>query len=254
MSLKENLKLAAGGAALFCAGALITALALGQLRFAGVALDRGGVEQVVHDYLLSHPDIIIEMSKKLDTQQAATEQKAREDALFNVGIKALLDPKVAYVTGPANAKVTVAEFFDYRCPHCKASQAAMEHLFQSGQNVRVAFIEHPILTPDSVIAARAAVAARRQGDKYVPYHFALMRTVGELPKERVLEIAKSVGLDTDKLAKDMEDPEVVASVAESNALAAKLHFDGTPTFVINDKIIVGELTDQELQALTKTPG
>jgi len=81
-----------------------------------------------------------------------------------------------------------------------------------------------------------------------------MRTVGELPKERVLEIAKSVGLDTEKLAKDMEDPEVVASVAESNALAAKLHFDGTPTFVINDKIIVGELTDQELQALTKTPG
>jgi protein-disulfide isomerase len=254
MNLKETLKLAAGGVALFCAGALITALALGQVRFPGVALDRTGVEQVVHDYLLSHPDIIIEMSKKLDTQQAATEQKAREDALFNVGIKALLDPKVAYVTGPANAKVTVAEFFDYRCPHCKASQAAMEHLFQSGQNVRVAFIEHPILTPDSIIAARAAVASRRQGDKYIKFHFALMKTAGELPKERVLDIAKSVGLDADKLSKDMDDPEVAASVAESNALASKLHFDGTPTFVINNKIVVGELTDQELQAMTKTPG
>jgi protein-disulfide isomerase len=254
MNLKETLKLAAGGLALFCAGALVTALALGNLHLPGVPLDRNGVEQVVHDYLLSHPDIIIEMSKKLDTQQAASEQKEREDALFNLGTKALLDPKVAFVTGPADAKVTVAEFFDYRCPHCKASQAAVEHLFQSGQKVRVAFIEHPILTPDSVIAARAAVASRRQGDKYVKYHFALMRTTGELPKERVLDIAKSVGLDVDKLAKDMDDPEVVASVAESNALASRLHFDGTPTFVINDKIIVGELTDQELQALTKTPG
>jgi protein-disulfide isomerase len=253
MNLKETLKLAGGGVALFCAGALVTALGLGQLRIPGVALDRGGVEQVVHDYLLSHPEIIVEMSKRLDTQQAATEQKTREDALFNVGIKALLDPKVAYVAGPANAKVTVAEFFDYRCPHCKASQAAMEHLFASGQNVRVAFIEHPILTPDSVIAARAAVASRRQGDKYLKYHFALMATTGELPKERVLEIAKTVGLDADKLSKDMDDPAVIDSVAQSNALASKLHFDGTPTFVINDKIVVGELNDQELQALTKTP-
>src|SRR5260221_3088438 len=84
MNLKETLKLAAGGVALFCVGALVTALGLGQLRLPGVALDKGGVEQVVHDYLISHPEIIIEMSKKLDTQQAANDQKTREDALFNV--------------------------------------------------------------------------------------------------------------------------------------------------------------------------
>lgn len=127
----------------------------------------------------------------------------------------------------------------------------MEHLLKEGGNVRVAFIERPILTPDSLWAAQAAVAARRQGDKYVPFHFALMATAGELPKERILDIAKSVGLDTDKLAKDMADPAVLDSIKQSNALADKLHFDGTPTFVINDKIVVGEVTDQELQQLTK---
>jgi predicted DsbA family dithiol-disulfide isomerase len=78
-----------------------------------------------------------------------------------------------------------------------------------------------------------------------------MATTGELPRERILDIAKTVGLDVAKLEKDMDDPSVLDSVKESNALADKLHFDGTPTFVINNHIIVGELTDEQLQQLTK---
>ena len=74
---------------------------------------------------------------------------------------ALTDPKVAYVAGPADAKVTVAEFFDYRCPHCKASMSAMKHLLDPGKKVRIAFIERPILTPDSLWAAQAAVGDHR---------------------------------------------------------------------------------------------
>ena len=128
--------------------------------------------------------------------------------------------------------------------------AAVKHLLDNGQKVRIAFIERPILTPDSLVAAQAAVAARRQGDKYLPFHFALMATSGELPKDRILDIAKSVGLDIVRLEKDMADPAVLDSVKKSNALADKLHFDGTPTFVVNDRIVVGELTDAELQSLT----
>ena len=247
MDALTTLKMAAGGVALFAFGAAVTAAATGQISVGPP--NKAQIEQVVHDYLVAHPEILVEVSQRLDNQQAAVEDKARSDALFNVGTKALLDPKVAYVTGPADAKVTVAEFFDYRCPHCKASMAAMHHLIDGNSKVRVAFIERPILTADSVVAAQAAVAARRQGDKYVPFHFALMATTGELPKDRILEIAKSVGLDTVKLEKDMADPAVVDSVKASNELANKLHFNGTPTFVINDKIIVGELTDEQLQQL-----
>jgi protein-disulfide isomerase len=250
MAVKDSLKMALGGVALFALGAGVTALGTGKVSFAAFS-NKAQVEQIVHDYLIAHPEILVEVSNQLDKQQANVQDKARKDALASVGMTGLTDPKVAYVAGPKDAKVTVAEFFDYRCPHCKASQAAMEHLIKGGGNVRVAFIERPILTPDSLWAAQAAVAARRQGDKYVPFHFALMATTGELPKERILDIAKSVGLDTDKLAKDMADPTVLDSIKQSNALADKLHFDGTPTFVINDKIIVGEVTDQELQQLTK---
>ena len=80
-----------------------------------------------------------------------------------------------------------------------------------------------------------------------------MKTTGELPKERILDIAKSVGLDVAKLQKDMTDPAVIEQVNESNALADSLHFNGTPTFVINDRIVVGEVTTEELQALVTEP-
>src|SRR6185503_16047176 len=216
--------------------------------------NRSQIEQVVQEYLLTHPDIIVQMSNRFNSQHAAADDKVRTDALFQAGgSKALLDPKVAFVEGPADANVTVAEFFDYRCPHCKVSLAAVKNLMNSGLKVRFAFIEHPILTPDSRVAALAAVAARRQPGKYVPFHLALMETTGELPNERIFDIAKSVGIDTVQLEKDMKDPAVLASIQESNALADKLHVNGTPTFVVNDRIVVGELTSEELEALAKAP-
>lgn len=248
MNIPSSLKLAAGGAVLFALGAGLTMLVTGRNIPLPAISEKGRVEQIVHDYLLAHPEILADMSNRLEVQQQEAVGKAQDSALKSIGTAALLDPKVAYVAGPANAKVTVAEFFDYRCPHCKASLAAMQHL-AAGKNIRIAFVERPILTPDSLVAAEAAVAARRQGDKYVPFHFALMATAGELPKDRILDIAKSVGLDTARLEKDMADPAVLDSIKASNGLADRLHFDGTPTFVVNDKIIVGELTDAQLQQL-----
>ncbi len=81
------------------------------------APDKPAVEKIVHDYLLAHPELLAEMQNALDAKQEAADQKARNEGLAKVGRAALVDPKVAFVTGPADAKVTVAEFFDYRCVH-----------------------------------------------------------------------------------------------------------------------------------------
>lgn len=214
------------------------------------ALNKAAVEKIVREYLLKHPEILVEMSRALEEKTVVEAQKKQNAALAKLPKGALLDPKVAYVTGPADAKVTVVEFFDYRCVHCKNSLPAMQKVL-ANNDVRVVFIEHPILTADSLVAARAAVAARRQKDKYIPFHFALMKTSGELPLERILQIAKETGLDAGKLRKDMEDPAVAESVIASNALAGKLYIDGTPTFIINNSIIGGELTYEEMQKLIK---
>ncbi len=214
-------------------------------------LNKAAIEKIVHDYLVSHPEILIEMSNALDAKTAANQSKAQQDTLAKMGAAALLDPKISYVAGPPNAKVTVVEFFDYRCIHCKNSLPAVQKVVLGGEPVRFVFIEHPILTADSLVAARAAVAARRQKDKYVAFHFALMATDGDLPEDRIMDIAKKSGLDANRLKKDMDDPAVLDSVKASNALADKLHVEGTPTFIIGDKFVGGELTYDQMEKLIK---
>jgi protein-disulfide isomerase len=183
-------------------------------------MTKAQVEKIVRDYLLAHPEILIEMTTALQRRQEADGEQARSKALAQVGMRALLDPKVAFVTGPANAKVTVVEFFDYRCGYCKASVPAIKALMARG-DVRFALIEYPILTADSMLAAQAAVASRRQsGPKYLAFHFALMSTSGDLPRERILEIARSVGLDLARLQRDMQDPAVQASQGVAGTGAA----------------------------------
>ncbi len=232
------------------AGAVLIAGASFAADTSAPALNKAAIEKIVHDYLIAHPEILVEMSAALDAKQQADAQKAQQGALAKMGGAELLDPKVSYVTGPADAKATVVEFFDYRCVHCKNSLPAM-HKVVADNKARVVFIEHPILTPDSLVAARVAVAARRQKDKYVPFHFALMEANGDLPLDRILDIARKNGLDTDQLKKDMDDPAVVASVNASNALANKLHVDGTPTFIIGGKFVPGEITTDEMEKLIK---
>jgi protein-disulfide isomerase len=217
-------------------------------------MTRAQVEKIVREYLVAHPEILIEMTAALQRRQEAEGAQARGKALAQIGMRALLDPRIAYVTGPANAKVTVVEFFDYRCGYCKASLPAIKQLVSRG-DVRLALIEYPILTADSLVAAQAAVAARRQsGPKYLAFHFAMMSATGDLPRERILEIARSVGLDIARLQRDMQDPAIHASVKASQDIAQRLHLDGTPSFVINNKVVVGQLTSAELTALVKAAG
>jgi protein-disulfide isomerase len=210
---------------------------------------RAGVEQVVRNYLLENPEILIEMQQRLETNEEAARQQAREAALAKVGPARLVDPMVAFTEGPADAKVTVVEFFDYQCGYCKASLPAMKAALAKHPNVRFSFVEYPILSEQSLVAARAAVAARRQPGKYIPFHLALMETTGDLPEERIFSIAEMTGIDVIKLRLDMEDPSVLESLQASRALAEELGVDGTPSFLINDKFHVGQLTEDELTML-----
>ena len=77
---------------------------------------------------------------------------------------------------------------------------------------------------------------------------------GELPRERILDIARSVGLDVARLQRDMQDATVQASLNASTAWRKRLHLDGTPSFVINNRVVVGELTEAEPAALVKAAG
>jgi protein-disulfide isomerase len=245
--MKAELRAAAIGGV---GGAVLAVAVVFGLASMGYLPGSGGA--AIHDYLMAHPDVLVDMSTKLQTQQQQAQDAARQAAVDKVGLKAFFNPKIAFITGPKDAKTTFVEFFDYNCPYCRLSNPTVQAFYKKQKDkVRFAFIEFPIKGPDSDAVARIALAARKQPDKYLDFHFAVMGSEDHVDAASVLEIAKKVGLDLKKLAVDEKDPSIAATIAAGHALAEAASVDGTPAFIINGKIREGAVDQDALKAMVK---
>ena len=195
------------------------------------------IEQVVRDYIRAHPEIVVEA---LDAYQAKKDEEERSAKAQTLTSRAeeIFRSASSPVIGNAQGDVTLVEFFDYQCGYCKRAQPDLERLVKQDSGLKVVLKEFPILGPASVTAARASLAAQKQ-DKYLDFHTKLMGFKGPLTDEVVYTVAGQVGLDLDKLKRDMNDPSVVSELRDNMDLAQKLGVQGTPAFVINDQIIPG---------------
>jgi protein-disulfide isomerase len=159
------------------------------------------------------------------------------------------------VVGNPNGKITVVEFFDYQCSHCANMAAVMPLILRANPDVRIVYKEFPIRGPVSEFAARAALAANKQG-KYAEFNHALLSTSLSLTDSTILDIAKSSGLNMAKLKKDMDSSSISRKLNENMQLAQRKHVTGTPAFFIgktnapNDEdvnFVLGEMSYNELQ-------
>ena len=211
--------------------------------------EKAAVEQVIHDYLLEHPEVLYQALEKLQQRRQEEAAERRRLALTELTAAMASDTKIP-VAGNPKASVTIVEFFDYRCPYCKAMAPRLEALLDSDTDVRIVLKEYPILGPDSVYAARAALAANEQG-KYLEMHDRLMNHKGQLGRDAVLALATDIGLDTARLERDMQAPGVEQTLRNNYEIAGQLAIDGTPAFVIGEEIIGGAIELEELQAKVK---
>ena len=191
------------------------------------------LDAALHDYLLAHGDVVLQaLQENQKRQQAARAEQARE-AIVRDRAALLADPTDPVVGNPS-AAVTVVEFFDAECPFCKREAPALKRLYAEDPSVRVVYKDFPILGPGSVAAAKAALAAMRQG-RYEVFHDALMADATpehQLSEPRILAIARSSGLDVARLRRDMAAPEIAAKIAANIDLARKLGITGTPGVII----------------------
>ncbi|EDZ46934.1 27kDa outer membrane protein [Rhodobacterales bacterium Y4I] len=205
------------------------------------------IKALVYEAILERPEIILQAVEQLQQAEEA-EQAALARAALTESRNNLFNDPNAPVLGNPEGDVTVVEFFDYNCPYCRRAMAEVQGLLDADQNVRLVYREWPILGEGSDFAARAALAARQQG-KYEALHWALMGMSGKANEISVLRIAREVGLDIDQLKRDMDAPEVAAHIAQSMALAQKLGFNGTPSFVIEDALVPGFVEQSQLQSV-----
>lgn len=210
------------------------------------------IERIVHDYLLREPEVLAEALRRLQQRQtAASAQRAR--LAIRDQQQALLADQTSPVEGNPQGKVTIVEFFDYRCVHCRRVAATLDQLVRSNASVRIVYKNFPVLGEPSVLAARAAVAAQQQGG-WPKLHRAMLAHEGEFTTDSLLALGTSVGLDAAKLKTDMMSPATDRALQANMSLAAALGVDVTPAFVIGERIVRGALSPEAFQALVDEEG
>jgi protein-disulfide isomerase len=202
--------------------------------------DRPEIEAIVRDYLLKNPEVLRDALDVLEKRQTQEEQNKQRKAISS-NAKLIFESARGPSFGNPQGDVTLVEFFDYNCGYCKRAMQDVMQLSKDDSKLKVVFKEFPVLGPGSVDAAKVAIAVRMQdkGGKYVEFHRRLLGGRGEANKERALAAAKEAGFDLARIDKDLQSPEIAATLKESMQLAESLGLNGTPTFVIADELVIG---------------
>jgi protein-disulfide isomerase len=211
--------------------------------------EKAAIDARVRAYILENPEVLLEAMQVLEQRQQLAQVAADKAMLADLGTR-LYDDGFSFVGGDPNGDVTVVEFLDYRCGYCKKAHTGVQALIAGDRNIRFVVKELPILGDESVYASRAAMAAKLQGDDlYEAYSDAMMRHRGDLDKNAVYRLARSVGIDADRMLDDMGSPAIAAQIDQTRVLAREMDIRGTPAFVIGGEIVRGYVPYDTLRQL-----
>jgi len=234
------------------AALLMLALPLAAQEFS--APQKGEIERIIKEYLISHPEVLQEAIAELDKRQAAADvEKAKAAVAGNA--ETLFNSTRQVVLGNPKGDVTMVEFFDYNCGFCKKAMADMFELLKDDPKLRIILKEFPVLGPGSVEAARVAVAVRMQdktGKKYIEFHQKLLGGRGQADKARALAVAKEVGMDMKRIDTDLASDEIKVSLEESLKLAETLGLNGTPSYIVGNDVVIGAVGLDALRVKVST--
>ena len=209
------------------------------------AAQEEAVRALVRETIMNNPEILIEALQLYDQQQKQAAEDKRRENLVSMQEELTNDPLSPVLGNPAG-DVVIVEFFDYRCPYCKKVAQDVRTAVQEDGNVRLVMKEFPILGPDSIVGARAALAAEKQG-RYEDLHFALMEVSGDLNETTIMAVAEGLGLDMHQLQMDMESSEIDTAIRRNYSLAEALDIGGTPAFVIGTQVFPGAISMEDIR-------
>jgi protein-disulfide isomerase len=231
-------------------GAIAVLLLLSTVPFAACAqqqqaakpMTKAEIEEIVKQYIMAHPEVVVDSVRQMQAREQAKQKEQSRQALTSKKQELFADPGSQSSKPDEPGQITMVEFFDYRCGYCKKVFPTLQKLQADNAKIRIIYKEFPILGPDSTNASRAALAAAKQG-AYVKFHDALMGGSAGPSAERIQQVAKDLGLDTEKLKKDMQSPDIEAAITRNHQLAESIGIEATPTFVIGGELIPGALDE-----------
>lgn len=224
-----------------CLALVLTAAFSAAPAQASANLTKPDVIQIVEEYIRANPEVILQ---SVDEYQRTGASKRQEEALKTHRDQLFRDAR-APVLGPDDADVTIVEFFDYNCGYCKRAYPTIKEVLAQDKKIRLVFKELPILGPTSETASRFALAAHAQG-KYHDFHERLMTNKVPVNEDVLIQIATDLKLDLNKLRADAEGTEVMMQIERNRALAQQMAINGTPAFVIGNRVAPGAIPKAEI--------
>jgi protein-disulfide isomerase len=211
-------------------------------------MTKDDIEEIVKNYILKNPSAIID---SLESMQANTAKEQNEKNTFKIKNKQadLFDTTKLPYSGNPNANIKIAIFQDYRCGYCKKANAVVDHLLQSDDDVLVVYHLLPILGPESLYAAKAALSVHKIApNKFKDFHKAIMlsQISDESSVDKVLE---AEGIDLSQIKKEMQDKEIGEQIKSSYDLASDIGVNGVPAIIINDQLFPGAIDLESLKKL-----
>ncbi|WP_336985327.1 DsbA family protein [Altererythrobacter aquiaggeris] len=228
------------GKSMLVAGAIALVCGFGGAAIYG-ASGIGGDKAEIRSYLLENPEILPEMVARLEAREV-------EGRLASAGPQAS-QPFPGAVMGNPGGSITLVEFSDYSCGYCRGSMQDVQAIIAANPDLKVVVRELPILSPASEAAARMALAAAKQG-KYAAFHKAMFEG-GRPDPVTIKAAAAKAGMDYAKAEEIAMSPDVSAEISRNLAIAQQLGFDGTPSWIIGDKVFQGAVGQAQLQQAIK---
>lgn len=202
-------------------------------------IDAETIGPMIREYLIANPEVLQEAYQALEAKQTALEDSKRSAAIADQ--KGLIYDSTRQVElGNPKGSVTMVEFFDYNCGYCKRALNDMVTLIEKNPDLRIVLKEFPVLGQGSSEAAQVAIAVNAVApERYLEFHQRLLGGDGPANREVALAVATDLGLPMDKVRAAMESPDVAQTIEEVYGLAQSLGINGTPSYVVGDKVMVG---------------
>ncbi len=214
---------------------------LGELPQQRQTLDEARIHEIVRNYLITNPEILIEVQTALETKRER-EQKTAQLETIQKASDTIFNASYDGVAGNPDGSVTVVEFFDYNCGFCKRAMADMDAMISSDTDLRFVLKEFPILGPDSQKAHVVSMAFRAlMPGQYKEFHRRLLSGFSRADEDTAISVALELGADETALREEMKNPEISDAFAETYELANQLAITGTPSYVIGDEVVFGAL-------------
>ena len=204
------------------------------------------IENIIKKYILENPEILIESLEKFTANQKEKEQKSFVNILNNFYDTKVYEslPRI----GNMGSKLIIIEFVDYNCGYCKKTLSTISKLMKNFDNIQIVFIDYPILSESSEIAARASLAANEQ-NAYFEYHSILLNNTKSINENIIYKIAKELSLDIEKFKKDISSEKIKNNIIKNIKFANSLKIKGTPTFIIGKQILPGAYDYEKLKKI-----